>query len=129
MIINNRPIISPQRPVGTSTNVQKTKSGQVTGNSFDDLLKQKIQQQTDVKFSKHAEARLSSRNIDMKPEQIERISNGINKAQEKGVKDSLVLVDDVALVVNVKNRTIVTAANANELKENVFTNIDGAVIV
>jgi len=71
--------------------------------------------------------RLQLRNIKLTDEQKEKISKAVQKAEEKGVKDSLVLIDDIAFVVNVRNRTVITAVNSNELKENVFTNIDGAV--
>ncbi|GAE88971.1 flagellar hook associated protein [Acetivibrio straminisolvens JCM 21531] len=71
--------------------------------------------------------RLQARNINLTDAQKEKISKAVQKAEEKGVKDSLVLIDDIAFVVNVRNRTVITAVNSNELKENVFTNIDGAV--
>ena len=54
--------------------------------------------------------------------------SSVNKANTKGVKDSLVLVDDIAFVVNVKDKAVVTVMNKDEMKENVFSNIDGAVI-
>lgn len=129
MVINNRPVIMPQKPV-TQTNPVQQKNNISTGKTgFGDILQDKIKQQSDVKISKHAELRMDARNIKINETQMERIKQGIDKAQEKGVKDSLMLVDNIALVVNVKNRTVVTAANTQELKENVFTNIDGAVIV
>ena len=58
----------------------------------------------------------------------DKINQAVDRASEKGVKDSLVIVDDMAFIVNVKNRVVVTAVNNEELKKNVFTNIDGAVI-
>ncbi len=61
--------------------------------------------------------------------QKEKISKAVEKAKNKGVKDSLILVDNMAFVVSVKNNVVITAVNNEELKENVFTNIDGAVIV
>ncbi|MGE5329248.1 MAG: TIGR02530 family flagellar biosynthesis protein [Deltaproteobacteria bacterium] len=129
MVINNRPVIIPSKPVNQTTSVQQ-KSNTSTGKiGFGEILKNKIEQNSDVKVSKHAELRMNARNIKISEAQMERIKSGVDKAQEKGVKDSLMLVDNIALVVNVKNRTIVTAANTQELKENVFTNIDGAVIV
>lgn len=129
MVINNRPVIMPQKPV-TQTNPVQQKNNISTGKTgFGDILQDKIKQQSDVKISKHAELRMDARNIKINENQMKRIKQGIDKAQEKGVKDSLMLVDNIALVVNVKNRTVVTAANTQELKENVFTNIDGAVIV
>jgi len=51
----------------------------------------------------------------------------VDKADAKGVKDTLIVMDRIAFVVNVKNRTVITALNSSEMKENVFTNIDGAV--
>lgn len=96
-------------------------------NSFDSILKEEIRKTSDVKFSKHAQMRLETRNIKISDLQMQKISKALDKAEQKGVRDSLVMVDDIALVVNVKNRTVITAVNSNELKENVFTNIDGAV--
>lgn len=80
-----------------------------------------------VQFSKHASSRLNARNINLTGEQMARVEDGIVKANEKGIRDSLVLVDDVALVINVKSRTVITAMN--QQNDNVFSNIDGAVIV
>jgi flagellar operon protein len=94
--------------------------------SFRDILS-RMDVPTPVQFSKHAALRLNDRNISLTGEQIERVSDGIGKAGEKGIRDSLVLVDDVALVVNVQSRTVITAIN--QTAENVFSNIDGAVIV
>jgi len=129
MVINNRPVIIPQKPVTQTTPVNQKNNISTGKAGFGEILKDKIQEQSDVKISKHAELRLNARNIKISENQMERIKNGIDKAQEKGVRDSLMLIDNIALVVNVKNRTVVTAANTQELKENVFTNIDGAVIV
>ena len=96
--------------------------------AFDKILKEKIEKEG-LRFSKHAEFRLQSRNINLSSLQVDRITEGVNRARAKGVKDSLVLMDDMAFVVSIKNRTVVTATSKNELGENVFTNIDGAVIV
>ncbi len=79
-----------------------------------------------LRFSKHANQRLQSRNIDLSKAQLERLEQGTNKAREKGIRESLVMVDDLAFIVNVKNNTVVTAVNDSD--EGVFTNIDGAVI-
>ncbi|MCL2499230.1 MAG: hypothetical protein FWE90_02720 [Defluviitaleaceae bacterium] len=80
----------------------------------------------DVLFSKHAALRLDSRDIKLSDDQITRLGTAIGKAQEKGIRDSLILMDDVALVVNIRSRTVITAMNR---QDNVFSNIDGAVIV
>lgn len=81
-----------------------------------------------VKFSKHAMNRLSLRNIELTSEQMDRLNQGKIEASEKGIKDSLILVDQLAFIVNVPNNTVVTAMDQTENKSNVFTNIDGAVI-
>lgn len=97
--------------------------------SFSKVLQDKIVQSTEVNFSKHANRRLYSRNINFSSEQLKRINQGIDEAKKKGIKESLVLIDDVALVVNIKNKTVVTAMEKSEQDNKVFTNIDGAVII
>lgn len=96
--------------------------------SFDDILRQKEEALHPVKFSKHALNRLSERDIDLSESQRSRLFEGVNKANEKGIKESLVLVDSLAFIVNVPNKTVVTAMDSNS-NDNIFTNIDGAVIV
>ena len=94
---------------------------------FGEILNEKISGNSDIKFSKHAELRLHMRNINLSPAQKQKIADAVNKANEKGIKDSLVLMDNMAFVINVKNRTVITAVSSSDLKDNVFTNIDGAV--
>ena len=105
----------------------KTKNNSNDGLSFEEVLKQK--QQTGLKFSKHASARLDQRNINLSKDQSLRLEKGLSAAENKGVNESLVLVDDLAFIVNVPNRTVVTAMDQAETNSNVFTNIDGAVIM
>ena len=81
-----------------------------------------------VKFSKHATNRLSDRNIELSTNQLDRLNSGTKQASQKGINESLVLVDDMAFIVNIKNNTVITAIDKNSSDENVFTNIDGAVI-
>ena len=81
-----------------------------------------------VRFSKHAMNRLSLRNIELTSEQMDRLNQGKIEAGEKGIKDSLILIDQLAFIVNVPSSTVVTAMDQTENKSNVFTNIDGAVI-
>jgi flagellar operon protein len=85
--------------------------------------------QDQLKLSGHAQTRLQSRNIQLNQDEWARVVNGVNKAAAKGAKESLVMVDNVALVVSVKNRTVITAVDKDSLKDNVFTNIDSAVVV
>lgn len=82
-----------------------------------------------LKVSNHAKTRLQSRDIELDAAKWERVMDGVEKAAAKGARESLVMVDDVALVVSVKNRTVITAVPQASLRENVFTNIDSAVIV
>ncbi len=82
-----------------------------------------------LKISGHAQTRLESRDIQLDAQAWERVMQGVERAAQKGAKESLVMVDDVALIVSVKNRTVITAVEQSQLKENVFTNIDSAVIV
>ena len=95
--------------------------------SFLDILKEKETEQ--VKFSKHATQRLSNRNINLTIDQMHRLNNGVEAAREKAIKESLVMMDDMAFIVNVKNNTVITAIDQNDTENQVFTNIDGAVIV
>lgn len=98
--------------------------------SFKDILNGKLEDKrvNDVKFSKHAINRLESRNISLTDLQMNRLSDGTRRAGEKGIKESLVLVDELAFIVNTENNTVVTAMNQTNNEENIFTNIDGAVI-
>ena len=113
--------------MGQSNQTHGTQSTN-SGISFESLLKKQIFDNSEVKFSKHATSRLETRNINLTDDQKLKLNDAINKANDKNVKDSLVLVDDIAFVVNVKDKTVVTVMNKDEMKENVFSNIDGAVI-
>lgn len=102
------------------------------GLTFQDVLNnqsQTVTETADIKFSKHASSRLADRNIELSTEQMERLQEGTVKANEKGIKESLVIVDQLAFIVNIPNNTVITAMNQNDAEENVFTNIDGAVII
>ena len=120
----------------TDTYLQESKKIQRTGNenaiSFGQILEDKSKTFTQgsvLKFSKHAANRLNTRNIELSDEQVKRLRDGCQKANAKGIKDSLVLVDELAFIVNIPSSTVVTAMDQNETSENIFTNIDGAVIV
>jgi flagellar operon protein len=100
--------------------------GTAPGNSFQNVLNDQLRT---VKFSHHARQRLQARNISLGGAELKRLEEGVAKAAQKGARDSLVLMDNLALVVSIKNRTVITAVDEANLKENVFTNIDSAVIV
>ncbi len=85
--------------------------------------------QQPLKFSAHASQRLLERKIQLDPSTLSRVSEAVDRAEAKGIEDTLVLTSEAALIVNVKNRTVITAMDKQSLNGNVFTNIDGAVIV
>jgi flagellar operon protein len=69
------------------------------------------------------------RNIQLSEADLERIQNAVQKAAAKGAKQSLLVMENLAFIVSVTNRTVITALDGGSMKENVFTNIDSAVIV
>lgn len=82
-----------------------------------------------LKFSNHAVDRMRMRGVAFSPDELGRIDSVVNKAAEKGAKETLVLTDKAALIVNPKNKTVITVMDSSQLKENVFTNIDSTVMV
>jgi len=134
MDIQNQSFLSIEQLTDRYSLNQTGKSGQMndSGASFQDILLQKAGQGTSVgslKFSKHAAGRLSTRNISLSDSQMERLQSGADKAGQKGIKDALVMVDELVFIVNVPNSTVITAMDSTETDENVFTNINGAVIM
>mgnify|MGYP004001744099 CR=1 FL=1 len=101
--------------------------------SFTDILQQ-LQKNQKLHFSAHAQSRLQDRDIQLTPESLDKLNDAVNRAADKGARDALVLMpgaasgDDLALVVSVANRTVITAMDGEQLNDNVFTNIDSAVI-
>jgi flagellar operon protein len=96
--------------------------------SFEDLLKTQLGREPTVKFSAHAQRRITSREIGFGKEEATRLEEAVEKAANKGSRESLILMDDLALVVSIKNKMVITAVDANSRKENVFTNIDSVVL-
>ncbi len=141
-----RPIFYPNvNKIPANPNVSDAKKQNETGiekGAFDKSLNEAMEQ-TEIKqptqhlnsmpqglkFSAHATQRLKDRQIQFDPETLARMNDAINKADAKGVQDTLVLTDKAALIVSVPNRTVITAMDRNQLTGNVFTNIDGAVII
>lgn len=100
------------------------------GLSFKEVLEQKSSGSSGaLKLSRHAAVRLNDRGIHLTNDQWERLECGARKAGQKGIKDSLVIVDELAFIVNVPNQTVVTAMDSTQTDENIFTNINGAVIM
>ena len=82
-----------------------------------------------LKFTKHEDARLEQREIRLTDEQMIRLEEGTKKAFNKGIKESLVLVDNLAFIVNTDKKTVITAIDQNSSDDNIYTNIDGAVVM
>lgn len=117
---------NPVQPVGKTT--QPTRL-QPTKPVSDTAFSKALDQAQGVKFSQHAQDRLKARNIAFSDDQLKQLEGAVNSVAQKGGKDSLVMMGDAALVVSVKNRTVVTAMDRNQMKGNVFTNIDSAVVL
>ncbi|MDX9872908.1 MAG: TIGR02530 family flagellar biosynthesis protein [Clostridia bacterium] len=128
----DKPFIMPQpiQPIQKPHAAPKSalEQGKATGPAFNQVLQQEIYQQQEIKFSRHALERLEARSITMDKQQLNRLNEAVEKAQAKGARESLVLLDDLAFVVSVKNKTVITAVDGENRKENIFTNIDSAVI-
>lgn len=116
---------NPVQPVSRPT--QPT--GQPVKPVGDSPFAKLLEQTQEVKFSQHAQDRLKARNISFSSDQLQQLEGAVNSVAQKGGKESLVMMGDAALVVSVKNRTVVTAMDRNQMKGNVFTNIDSAVII
>jgi flagellar operon protein len=135
MKIQNSPFLSNLQVQEQYLNQKKVPLSNQTnsqGLSFQDILAEKAQksnQVSELKFSKHASNRLAERNIQLTNEQMERLKEGTGKAGEKGIQESLVLMDQLAFIVNVPSNTVITAMDQSETSTNIFTNIDGAVII
>lgn len=104
-------------------------SGSESFQSILDRVNGVSSQGSELKFSKHASARLATRDITLDDSQIGRLEDGVQKAEAKGIKDSLMLMDGFAFIVNVPSQTVITAMDQAESTDQIFTNIDGAVIV
>jgi flagellar operon protein len=128
--------VDPVKPGAGSGESARKAAGAQPGPSFADTLAQAGKAADagaapaagGLSFSKHALARVERRGIELDGGTLGRLSQGVQRAASKGSRDSLVLVDGTAFVVSVSNRTVITAVGSEHMKDNVFTNIDSAVI-
>lgn len=119
-------------PICTGSPWESKKNGEKAESSetsFQELLEQKLKEESQVTFSKHAMERVMERGVDVSSENLERLNEGVKLAEEKGLKEPLILLDSTAFVVNVKNNKVITVVNEDGLKGTVFTNIDGTVMI
>jgi len=125
-IINGKPFSM----VDNLTNETKKQNNvQKSNTSFKDALNNAVNKNESFVISNHAAERLQNRNINLDSTDMNNINDGINKAEEKGSKECLILYKDIALVTSIKNRTIITAMDKESSKGNVFTNIDSVVML
>ncbi len=118
-----RPAQAPQRRAPAAAE----KPGEAK--SFEQALRENIRRTEGLTFSKHALRRMDERRISVTPQLMEQLDGATEKARGKGVKEALLLGGGAAFIVNIPNRTVVTTMSGRELKQNVFTNIDGAVLL
>jgi len=97
------------------------------GRSFQEILSEQLNQR--ISFSKHANQRTEDRNIQISETDLSRLEDACDRAQQKGIKDALIVMNDSAFIVNAQNKTVITVVDKNEMKSSVFTNIDGAVFI
>ena len=97
--------------------------------TFQEMFSSELAENRSLQFSKHASQRLFSRDIRLNDEKMNKIADAVDKAAEKGSKETLILTEEVALVVAVQNRTVVTAFDRENLRDGVVTSIDSAVIL
>lgn len=103
---------------------EQTKQKPAQQSSFESVFQRELER---LKFSKHATQRLSTRDISLDEAQLNKLQEAVKKAEEKGARDSLVMLNNTAFIVNIPNRTVVTAMPVSPEEENVFTNIDSVV--
>ena len=104
----------------------KARKQEHAGSIFQEVLKQEV---TGIKFSQHAQQRLRARNIQMADWELQKVNDGLAKVSAKGGLAALFLMGDLAMVVNVPNKTVITVMDGQSMKENIFTNIDSAIIL
>lgn len=110
-----------------NSNAKVQKSNNVK--NFDSVLHEKLDSKNSFVVSGHAAERLESRNISLDEEDMKTINEGINKAEEKGCKNSVILYKNTALVTSITNRTVITVMDKDSSKDNVFTNVDSVVLL
>jgi flagellar operon protein len=126
---NYSALIDPIQTLNTEQPKQQTaQTGQTTA-SFAQILRDTVSSGSGLTFSKHALQRMDSRQIEVSPQLLSQMSDAVEKARDKGVKDALIFNGSTAFIVNVPSSTVVTTMNGGEMKDNIFTNIDGAVIL
>lgn len=113
----------------TGKTQKPVKASQLAQTPFSLHLQSAIQSKSSLTLSKHASERLQQRGIDISAERWNKIEEKVKQAKDKGVSDSLVLLKDAALIVSAKNNTVITAMGRQEAEEQIFTNINGTIVM
>jgi flagellar operon protein len=122
-LINNTTIVRPQQ-IGADSKAAAKKEIDSSAIDFKEILKEK----TGLNFSNHAMDRLSGRGVNLDNDKVDRLTKAVQMADKKGADQSLVLLDQLAFLVSVRNKTVITAVETDQMKEGVFTQIDSAII-
>lgn len=119
------------RSPGVGAVLPQQGSGSAKATGFDAVLQQELEraQTRQVAFSKHAMARAEERGIEVTPGLLDRLTDSVERAQAKGATNILALDQSLAFIINVPNGRVITTISQEEMKESIFTNIDGAVIL
>ena len=99
------------------------------GKAFESLLIEQLEKNHPLRFSKHAQERIDQRGIEISETLLDSLKGAVDKAREKGAKDVVIIDAKGAFIVNIPNNTVVTTISESELRQNIFTNIDSAVII
>ncbi len=123
----NDSIIRQIEKVAPKTPKSNGNENLTAGKTFQEILEKQSRQA--ISFSKHANQRTEERNINITQNDLNRLQDACDKADKKGIKDALVVMDNSAFIINTPSRVVITALDKNEMKNNIFTNIDGAVFL
>ena len=109
------PVVKPEHP---ATKIVEGKS------DFDSIFRKEFEK---IKFSNHATKRIESRELQLSSDDMNKLNDAVSRAEAKGAKDSLVMMNNRAFIVNIPNKTVITAVDVEKSSENIFTNIDSVV--
>jgi len=126
----NEPISGLNRVAPVEINpVKEAYKRNIQGASFETLLREQLETNNPLRFSKHAEERIDQRGIEISDSLLDSLKGAVEKARAKGAKDVVIIDSKGAFIVNIPNNIVVTTISESELRENIFTNIDSAVII
>lgn len=123
------PYIGTTVPVQTQTDAFTKSTDLGESNSFSEMLQRELNQTQTLTFSKHAQQRVDSRQVEVTSELMDKLNNAVSQAKEKGIQDALIVSDSASFIVNIPSNTVVTTLNNDESKNRIFTNINGTVII